>query len=102
MQINQDKSIYSDKNSSENNLTELNSNTIETNSYTKTSNNRKRNIKLTMSLLPNKLEETKLLSIEVIDYYEVFKEEQIKDITLSIFNNFEEVLLNAVPLDYKF
>ena len=71
---------------------------METNSYTKILNNRKRNIKITMSLLPNKLEETKLLSIEVIDYYELFKEEQIKDITISIFNNFEEVLINAVPL----
>ena len=51
-----------------------------------------------MTLQPNTLEGTKLLTIASIDYYEVFKEEQIKDITQSIFNNFEEILLNTVPL----
>ncbi len=80
-------------------MTELNSNTLEnTSSNIKPTNNRKKNIKLTMILQPNTIEGTKLLTITVIDYYEVFKDEQIQNITLSIFNNFEEILINTVPL----
>ena len=104
-QINQDKSNFSEKCSSENsnlgnkNMTELNSNTLEnTSSNIKPTNNRKKNIKLTMILQPNTIEGTKLLTITVIDYYEVFKDEQIQNITLSIFNNFEEILIKTVPL----
>jgi hypothetical protein len=81
-------------------MNESYNNTIENNSNIKTTNttNRKRYIKLTMTLQPNTLNGTKLLTITVIDYYEVFKYEQIQNITLSIFNNFEEVLINTVPL----
>lgn len=102
-QIIQDKSNISEKNSSENsisenkNMTELNNNIME-NNYIRLTNNRKRYIKLTMTLEPNIFEGTKLLTIAAIDYYEVFKEEQIKNIVLSIFDNFEEVLINTVPL----
>ena len=81
-------------------MNESYNNTIENNSNIKTTNttSRKRYIKLTMTLQPNTLNGTKLLTITVIDYYEVFKDEQIQNITLSIFNNFEEVLINTVPL----
>ena len=51
-----------------------------------------------MTLQPNTLEGTKLLTITMIDYYEIFNDEQIKNITQSIFNNFEEILINTVPL----
>jgi len=104
-QSNQDKSIISDNKSSENsfsgnkNLTELNNNTIENNnSNIRQNNNSKKYIKLTMTLQPNTLEGTKLLTITMIDYYEIFNDEQIKNITQSIFNNFEEILINTVPL----
>ena len=93
-QMSQDKSNISEKNSSENSYSGIK--IIDAN--IKTNDNSKKYIKLMMTLQPNTLEGTKLLTLTIIDYYEVFKEEQIKDIAISIFNNFEQILINIVPL----
>ena len=70
----------------------------EINSNIKSTNNAKKYIKLIMILQPNTLEGTKLLTVKVVDYYEIFKDEQIQNITISIFEKFEEILINTVPL----
>jgi len=98
--LNQDKSNISEHKSSENsysgnkNITESN---IENNSNDK-HNQIKNCIKLNLTLQPNTLEGSKLLTINMTDYSEILNEEQLKDITQSIFKNFEEILINTVPL----
>lgn len=101
-QINQDKNNISESKSPENsysinkNTTDIN-NTIENNSNDK--NIQKKNyIKLNLTLQPNTLEGSKLLTITMIDYSETLIEEQLKNITQSIFNNFEDILIKTVPL----
>ena len=101
-QFNQDKNNISESKSPENsysinkNTTDIN-NTIENNSNDK--NIQKKNyIKLNLTLQPNTLEGSKLLTITMIDYSETLIEEQLKNITQSIFNNFEDILIKTVPL----
>jgi len=93
---NEDKSNISEHKSSENSsgINKYNSelNPIDTN------NNIKNFIKVIFTLQPNTLEDSKLLIIKTIDYSEILNEEQLKNITESIFNNFEEILINTVPL----
>ena len=101
-QLNQDKNNISESKSPENsysinkNTTDIN-NTIENNSNDK--NIQKKNyINLNLTLQPNTLEGSKLLTITMIDYSETLIEEQLKNITQSIFNNFEDILIKTVPL----
>ena len=101
-QLNQDKNNISESKSPENsysinkNTTDIN-NTIENNSNDK--NIQKKNyINLNLTLQPNTLECSKLLTITMIDYSETLIEEQLKNITQSIFNNFEDILIKTVPL----
>ena len=101
-QLNQDKNNISESKSQENsysinkNTTDIN-NTIENNSNDKHIQ-KKNYIKLSLTLQPNTLEVSKLLTISMIDYSETLIEEQIKNITQSIFNNFEDILIKTVPL----
>ena len=103
-QVCQDKSNNSDNKSSENsysgnkNTNEICNNTTENNSNNKINTHKKNYIKLIFTLQPNTIEGTKLLTITAVDYYEVFKDEQIENITQSIFNNFEEILIKTIPL----
>ena len=53
---------------------------------------------MTFTLQPNTLDLTKLLTITIIDYSEILNEEQLENITKSIFNNFEVILNKEVPL----
>ena len=53
---------------------------------------------MNFTLQPNTLEQTKLLTITIIDYSEILNEEQLEKITKSIFNNFEKILNQEVPL----
>jgi hypothetical protein len=55
-------------------------------------------IKLIFTIQPNTLEETKLLTITMIDFSETLNESQLKDIILSIFNNFKDIIIKEVPL----
>ena len=86
-QLNQDKNNISESKSQENsysinkNTTDIN-NTIENNSNDKHIQ-KKNYIKLSLTLQPNS---------------ETLIEEQIKNITQSIFNNFEDILIKTVPL----
>ena len=101
-QLNQDKNNISESKSQENsysinkNTTDIN-NTIENNSNDKHIQ-KKNYIKLSLTLQPNTLEGSKLLTISMIDYSETLIEEQLKNITQSIFNNFEDILIKTVPL----
>ena len=103
-QVCQDKSNNSENKSSENsysgnkNTNEICNNTTENNSNNKINTHKKNYIKLIFTLQPNTIEGTKLLTITAVDYYEVFKDEQIENITQSIFNNFEEILIKTIPL----
>ena len=66
------------------------------------SNNRQNsyinNIKLIFTLQPNTLEETKLLTITMIDFSETLNEDQLKNIIKSIFINFNDIIVKEVPL----
>ena len=53
---------------------------------------------MTFTLQPNTLDLTKLLTITIIDFSEILNEEQLENITKSIFKNFEEILNKEVPL----
>ena len=98
----QDKSNNSENKISDNssfvnkNLTE--SNNIENNSNTKQSSEIKNFIKLIFILQPNTLEDTKLLTITMIDYSETLNKSQLEDIIKSIFDNFKEIIIKEVPL----
>ena len=94
-QSNQDKSNISEQKSSENSSSG-NKNLTESN--TKANNNTKNFIKLIFTLQPNTLEGTKLLTITMIDFSEILNEDQIKSATQTLFNNFQEILINTVPL----
>ena len=100
--LNQDKSNNSENKISDNssfankNLTESNNN--ENISNTKQSCEIKNFIKLIFILQPNTIEDTKLLTISMIDYSETLNKNQLEDIIKSIFDNFEEIIIKEVPL----
>ena len=82
--------------SSDNNSLNLD-NTNESNEKQINENN-KYYIKLIMTLQPITVEKTELLTITMIDFSEYLNDEQLKNITQSIFNNFDEVINKTVPL----
>ena len=100
--LNQDKSNNSENKISDNssfankNLTESNNN--ENISNTKQSSEIKNFIKLIFILQPNTIEDTKLLTITMIDYSETLNKNQLEDIIKSIFQKFEEIIIKEVPL----
>ena len=55
-------------------------------------------IKLIFTLQPNTLEETKLLTITMIDFSETLNEDQLENIIKSIFINFNDIIVKEVPL----
>ena len=55
-------------------------------------------IKLILTLQPNTLEGSKLLTITLIDYSEILTENQLKDIVQFSFNNLNSILLKTLPL----
>ena len=95
-QLNQDKSNTSGAKSSENSNSGIK---IYSEPNTKENINYNKNyMKLIFTLQPNTFDGTKLLTITMIDYSEVLNEEQIKNIIQNLFKNFEEILINIVPL----
>ena len=64
------------------------------------SNNRQNDssnyIKCIFTLQPNTLEETKLLTISMIDFSGILNEDQLKSIIKSIFNNFNDTIVNPI------
>ena len=55
-------------------------------------------IKLIFTLQPNTLEETKLLTITMIDFSETLNEDQLENIIKSIFISFNDIIVKEVPL----
>jgi hypothetical protein len=55
-------------------------------------------IKLIFTLQPNTLEESKLLTITMIDFSETLNEDQLENIIKSIFINFYDIVVKEVPL----
>ena len=100
--LNQDKSNNSENKISDNssfvnkNLTESNNN--ENNSNTKQSSEIKNFIKLIFILQPNTIEDTKLLTITMIDYSETLNKMQLEYIVKSIFDKLAEIIIKEVPL----
>ncbi len=96
--LNIDKSINSESKSPNNSY----KNKSETTCPESSSNNRQSTnlnfIKLIFTLQPNTLEETKLLTITMIDFSETLNEDQLKNIIQSIFNNFKDIIIKEVPL----
>ena len=96
--LTKNKSQNDKSKSFENNSLNLdNDNTYESNEKQINDNN-KNYIKLIMTLRPITFEKTKLLTITMIDFSEYLNDEQLKDITKSILNNFYEVIVKTVPL----
>ena len=71
---------------------------IPDNSSNDRQNDNNNYIKLIFTLQPNTLEETKLLTITMIDFSETLDEEQLKNIIKSIFINFNDIIVKEVPL----
>ena len=78
----------------------MNKNLPDTNSYEKTINNNdiKNYIKLILTLQPNTLEGTKLLTITLIDYSEILNEYQLREIVQFLFNNLNSTLQKENPI----
>ena len=61
--------------------------------------NLKNYIKLIMMERPNTSDDTKLLTITMIDYSEMLTEDQLKNIVQYMFNNFSNILKEAMPIN---
>jgi len=96
------KNIDKSYNSESKSLSNSFKNKCEINLPESNSNNRQNDcrnyIKCIFTLQPNTLEETKLLTISMIDFSETLNEDQIKSIIKSIFNNFNDIIVKEVPL----
>ena len=55
-------------------------------------------IKIIFTVQPNTLEETKLLTITMIDFSEVLNEGKLQNVIQSLFNNFKDIIVKEVPL----
>jgi hypothetical protein len=66
-------------------------------SNTKTNSFIKNYIKLIFTIQPNTLEETKLLTITMIDYSETLNEDQLKNIIQDMFSHFKEIIIKEIP-----
>ena len=61
--------------------------------------NLKNYIKLIMMERPNTSDDTKLLTITMIDYSEMLTEDQLKNIVQYMFNNFSNILKETMPIN---
>ena len=61
--------------------------------------NLKNYIKLIMMERPNTSDDTKLLTITMIDYSEMLTENQLKNIVQYMFNNFTDILSETMPIN---
>jgi len=93
--LNIDKSINSEFKSSNDSYKNKSEIDIPENNSKKNINNF---IKVIFTLQPNTLEETKLLTITMIDFSEILNEGQLQNIIQSIFNNFKDIIVKEVPL----
>ena len=89
-EIKNDISSFGNKNNVDSNSHDFNSNT-GTNSFIKNY------IKLLFTIQPNTLEDTKLLTITMIDYSETLNEDQLKNIIQDIFSHFKEIIIKEIP-----
>ena len=55
-------------------------------------------LRLILTLQPNTLEGTKLLTITIYDYSEILNENQLKDIIQFFFNNLNDIIHETIPL----
>lgn len=88
--IKNDISSFGNKNNMDSISHDFNSNT-RTNSFIKNY------IKLIFTIQPNTLEDTKLLTITMIDYSETLNEDQLKNIIQDIFSHFKEIVIKEIP-----
>jgi hypothetical protein len=56
-------------------------------------------IKLILTIRPNTLGDTKLLTITFIDYTEILSENQLKNVVQYVFNNIKNILNESLPLN---
>ena len=96
--LNIDKSINWESKSPNNSYKNKSETTIPESSSNNRQNANLNFIKLIFTIQPNTLEETKLLTITMIDYSETLNEDQLKSIIQSIFNNFKDIIIKEVPL----
>ena len=59
----------------------------------------KNNIKLILTERPITLDATKLLTVTMIDYSETLNETQLKNIVQYVFNNLQDSLREALPIN---
>lgn len=75
-------------------------NAIETNSGEKKfDKSQKNNIKLIITERPNTFDDSKLLTVTMIDYSEMLTENQLKNIVGYVFNNLQDSLREAIPIN---
>ena len=79
-----------------NNLTDS---TLNEKQIINNNNENKNYIKLILTLQPNTLEGTKLLTATMIDYSEILTENQLKEIIQYLFNNLKSILLKTLPIN---
>ena len=85
------------KNDSFGNKNNVESSSHDFNSNTKTNSFIKNYIKLIFTIQPNTLEDTKLLTITMIDYSETLNEDQLKNIIQDMFSHFKEIIIKEIP-----
>ena len=96
-QFNQDNEEIKNNISSFENKNNAESNSHDYNSNTRTNSLIKNYIKLIFTIQPNTLEDTKLLTITMIDFSETLNEDQLQNIIQDIFSHFKEIVIKEIP-----
>ena len=86
-------------NSSSENSNSMKNETDTNSGEKKLDKNLKNYIKLIMMERPNTSDDTKLLTITMIDYSEMLTENQLKNIVQYMFNNFTDILSETMPIN---
>ena len=103
--IQKDKDKEKSSGSSKNAINSFSENSLSLKNITDTNSGEKKNkiskncIKLIITERPNTIDETKLLTVTMIDYSELLNEDQLKNIVQYIFNNLQDSLKAVKPIN---
>ena len=103
--IQKDKDKEKSSGSSKNAINSFSENSLSLKNITDTNSGEKKNkiskncIKLIITERPNTIDETKLLTVTMIDYSELLNENQLKNIVQYVFNNLQDSLRAVKPIN---
>ena len=103
--IQKDKDKEKSSGSSKNAINSFSENSLSLKNITDTNSGEKKNkiskncIKLIITERPNTIDETKLLTVTMIDYSESLNENQLKNIVQYVFNNLQDSLRAVKPIN---